>query len=35
MSAQGMVSKRTTPLADTFLAFIRTPPELAEVAKQS
>jgi hypothetical protein len=28
MSAQGMVSKRTTPLADTFLALVSTPPEL-------
>jgi len=35
MSAQGMVSKRTTPLADTFLAFIRTPPELAEASKRA
>lgn len=28
MSAQGMVSKRTTPLADTFLTFISEPAEL-------
>ena len=28
MSAQGMVSKRTTALADAFLAFISEPPEL-------
>lgn len=35
MSAQGMVSKRTTPLADTFLAFIRTPPELGKIDKRS
>lgn len=35
MSAQGVVSKRMTPLADTFLAFVRNPPELEEVAKQS
>jgi hypothetical protein len=28
MSAQGMVAKRTTPLADQFLAFISEPPEL-------
>jgi hypothetical protein len=29
MSAQGMVSKRTTPLADAFLAFVSEPPELS------